>query len=167
MGCQWLLRFASQEGTGFLFSVCPSRIDKLSGAFSFRTSLFRRKIHSDPQISFTFAPISSTFKTTSNTSGCPAGFVGKFGFNARLTDKNTSPPLSNLLVKVTALSNGNLLQNADGGPAGVGATLTVPKTGGFADAMLSPGQFVDVPFVICLKTRTAFSFFVDVMGVQR
>ena len=55
----------------------------------------------------------------------------------------------------------------NGGPAGVGATLTVPKTGGFADALLSPGQFVDVPFVICLKTRTAFSFFVDVMGVTK
>ncbi|MDP2607365.1 MAG: RHS repeat domain-containing protein [Deltaproteobacteria bacterium] len=115
----------------------------------------------------TFAPVTSSFSTTANTSGCPAGFVGKFSFNARLSDKSSSPALSNLLVKVTALSNGNLLQNADGGPAGVGATLTVPKTGGFADALLGPGQFVDVPFAICLKTRTAFSFFVDVLGVTQ
>ena len=135
-----------------------------------RTSQLVRSIVPTPVVVnnfVTFAPVTSSFSTTANTSGCPAGFVGKFSFNARLADKSNSPALSNLLVKVTALSNGNLLQNADGGPAGVGATLTVPKTGGFADALLGPGQFVDVPFVICLKTRTAFSFFVDVLGVTQ
>ncbi|HLE61482.1 MAG TPA: hypothetical protein VI750_00015, partial [Pyrinomonadaceae bacterium] len=114
-----------------------------------------------------FVPTTSTFRTTSNTSGCPAGFVGKFGFNARLTDKNTSPPLSDLMAKVTTLTNGNLLQNADGGPAGVGATLTVPRTGGFADGTLNPNESVDVPFTICLKQMKAFSFFVDVLGLTQ
>ena len=115
----------------------------------------------------TFAPINSSIATTSNASGCPAGFVGKFSFNARLIDKNTSPPLSDLMAKVTTLSNGNLLQNADGGPAGVGATLTVPKAGNFSDGLLSPNEFVDVPFTICLKQMKAFSFFVDVLGVTQ
>jgi hypothetical protein len=113
----------------------------------------------------TFAPINSTFQTTANTSGCPAGFVGKFSFNARLTDKKSSPALSRLLVKVTTLTNGNLLQNADGGPAGVGATLTVANGGGFADGALNPGEFVDVPFIICLQQNKAFSFLVDVFGI--
>jgi hypothetical protein len=112
-----------------------------------------------------FVPISSSFDATTNTSGCPAGFVGKFSFNARLTDPNTSPALSDLLGKVTTLTNNNLLQNADGGPGGVGATFTVPKSGDFSDGVLSPGEFVDVPFVICLKQFTQFSFFVDVLGV--
>lgn len=115
----------------------------------------------------TFVPITSSFRATSNTSGCPAGFVGKFSFNARLADKNTSPPLSDLMAKVTTLTNGNLLQNADGGPAGVGATLTVPKAGNFSDGLLSPNEFVDVPFTICLKQMKAFSFFVDVLGLTQ
>jgi hypothetical protein len=115
----------------------------------------------------TFAPLASTAKTTANTLGCPAGFVGKFSFNARLTDKSGSPSLTNLLAKVTTLSNGNLLQNADSGPAGVGATLTVARTGSFSDAVLSPKEFVDVPFTICLKQNKAFSFFVDVLGVTQ
>jgi hypothetical protein len=92
--------------------------------------------------------------------------VGKFSFNARLTDQNTSPALSDLLGKVTTLTNNNLLQNADGGPGGVGATFTVPQSGNFSDRVLSPGEFVDVPLVICLKQFTQFSFFVDVLGVE-
>jgi len=112
-----------------------------------------------------FEPISSSFQTTANTSGCPAAFVGKFNFDARLFN-NSSPSMSKLLVKVATLTNGNLLQNADGGPAGVGATLTVPKTGSFSDGVLSPGEFVDVPFSICLKDENPFSFFVDVLGLQ-
>ena len=70
------------------------------------------------------------------------------------------------LVKVATLTNGNLLQNADGGPAGVGATLTVPKTGSFSDGVLSPGEFVDVPFSMCLKDENPFTFFVDLLGIQ-
>jgi hypothetical protein len=81
-----------------------------------------------------------------------------------LADKNTSPDLTNLLVRVATLSNGNLLQNADGGAGGVGSSLTVPSTGAYADGILSPGQSVDVPFLICLKQNKSFSFFVDVLG---
>jgi hypothetical protein len=70
-----------------------------------------------------------------------------------------------MLAKVTTLTNGNLLQNADNGPGGVGATLTITRTGDFSDAQLSPGQFVDVPFIICLRDERQFSFFVNVLGV--
>jgi hypothetical protein len=106
-----------------------------------------------------FEPIASTFRTTSNTNGCPSGFVGKLSFNARLTDKNTSPPLSSLIIQVANITNGNLLQNADGGPGGVGATLTPPNTS------LSPGRSEKVLFVICLKQMGEFSFFVNILGI--
>jgi len=114
--------------------------------------------------SVTFVPLGSTFKTVTNTSGCPAGFVGKFSFKARLTNKSNSQ-LSDLLVKVATLSNGNLLQNADGGPGGVGAVMTVPQKNGYSDGILIKNEFVDVPFIICLKQKKAFSFFVDVLGI--
>lgn len=114
----------------------------------------------------TFAPISSTYQYTSNTTGCPTGYVGKYSFKAKLTN-TSSNLLSNLAVKVTTLTNNNLLQNADGGPAGAGATLTVPKLNGYTDGLLSKGEYVDIPFVLCLKKRTGFSFYVDVWGITQ
>jgi hypothetical protein len=111
-------------------------------------------------------PIDSTVETTADTSGCPAGFVGKFNFSATLTNKSTSPSLSHLMAKVTTLTNGNLLQNADFGPGGVGSTLTIAKRGDFSDGVLSAAEFVDVPFSICLKNTGPFDFFVDVLGKQ-
>jgi hypothetical protein len=113
----------------------------------------------------TFTPMSWTYKTTSDTSGCPAGCVGTFSFTARLTDKSSSPELTQLVVKVMTLTAGNYLQNADGGPARQGAILTVLQTGDYADGLLSPRQYVDVPFVICLQQYKPFTFLVDVLGV--
>jgi hypothetical protein len=114
----------------------------------------------------TLVPLAATYRTTSDSTGCPSGFVGKFGFDARLTNENSSPPLSDLAVKVKTLSNGNLLQNADGGNGGVGSTLTVPKTNGYADGTLSPEESVVVHFSICLKTKKPFTFFVDMLGMH-
>jgi len=111
----------------------------------------------------TFEPIESTFNTTTNASGCPSGFVSVFSFDARLTNISDSA-VSDLVVQVKTLTNGNLLQNSDGGPAGIGALLTVPQKDGFADGLLSPGEVVDVPFVICLQEVEPFTFFVDVRG---
>ena len=113
-----------------------------------------------------FQPLSSTFQTTSSTSGCPANFVGRFNFDARLTNKSSSVSLTNLAAKIATLTNGNLLQNADGGPAGVGATLTIAKIGSYFDGVLNPAEFVDAPFSICLKDSNPFDFFVDVLGLR-
>ena len=110
-----------------------------------------------------FEPGPSTFHFTPDPTGCPEGFVGKFSFEARLTNASESS-LTDLVVAVTTLTNGNLLQNADGGPGGVGAQLTVPQDDGFADGVLSPDEFVDVPFIICLTQRQPFTFVVDVFG---
>ncbi len=92
--------------------------------------------------------ISSTYNATTDTTGCPEGFVGKFSFDARL-ENSSSDTLSNLMCECTTLTNGNLF-NADGGPGGEGASLTIPMTGGYSDGELSPGEYVDVHFEICL-----------------
>jgi len=113
-----------------------------------------------------FEPIKSTYTTTSDTIGCPPGFVGKFSFDAKLTNKGSSPPLSNLVVQVKKLTNGNLLHNADGGHGGAGSILTVLKKDGYSDGILSPGESVDVNFIICLKEKRSFSFIVDVLGIK-
>jgi hypothetical protein len=113
----------------------------------------------------TFTPLPSTFQTTADTAGCPAGFAGTFHFTARLTAKPGSPALTDLRVQVQTLTNGNLLQNADGGPGGVGATVTVPQADAFVDGLLRPDEAVDVPFVVCLQQISPFRFLVDVLGI--
>jgi hypothetical protein len=110
-------------------------------------------------------PDPASFATSSDTSGCPSPFTAKFTFAATLSNEGSSP-LSHLLVKTTDLSNDNLLENADYGAAGVGANLTVPRSGDFSDGVLGPGELVNVPFSICLITVEPFSFFVDVTGIQ-
>jgi hypothetical protein len=111
-----------------------------------------------------FDPLPDTFTFTADATGCPEGFAGTFSFEARLTNISQSA-LTDLVVAVTELTNGNLLQNANGGPGGVGAHLTVPQQDEFSEGVLSPDEFVDVPFVICLTQRRPFTFVVDVIGV--
>ncbi|WP_347275599.1 carbohydrate binding domain-containing protein [Candidatus Kuenenia sp.] len=111
----------------------------------------------------TFKPIKSTYTTTSDTSDCGDGFVGQFSFDARLTNKCNSS-LNGLVVEVTELTNNNVLQNADGGAGGVGSRLTVQNEGDYADGVLSPGESVDVNFIICLTNSNRFRFVVDVLG---
>ena len=113
----------------------------------------------------TFVPLASTYRTSSAPADCPSGFVGQFSFEARLTVKNSSPPISDLAVQVKNLTNGNLLHNADGGDGGVGSTLAVFEKNGYSDGILSRGEFVDVNFSICLKDNKPFTFFVDVLGM--
>ncbi len=111
----------------------------------------------------TFDPTASTFTFTPNPTGCPKGFVGTFSFEARLINTSDSS-LTGLVVVVTTLTNGNLLQNADGGLGGIGAGLTVPRQDDFTDGVLSPEELVDVFFRICLTQRRPFQFMVDVVG---
>ncbi|MCP3999888.1 MAG: hypothetical protein GY727_03160, partial [Gammaproteobacteria bacterium] len=111
-----------------------------------------------------FEPDPSTYSTTSDTTGCPDGFVGNFSFDARLTN-TSSDTLTNLMCQCTTLTNGNLMHNADGGPDGEGGILTIPKTGDYSDGELNPGESVDVHFEICLKEWKRFQFYVDVLGI--
>lgn len=112
-----------------------------------------------------FEPIISTFITSTDNSGCPEEFVGKFYFDARLTNTNKRDiSISDLTVVVRTITKGNLLQKADGSTGGVGSILRVPKKDGFSDGLLSTGESVDVNFVICLTELSPFRFFVDVLG---
>jgi hypothetical protein len=112
-----------------------------------------------------FVPIAATFTTTSDTTGCPAGFAGTFSFVATLRNED-GVPLRNVAARAWTLTNRNLLKNADGGPRGVGATLTIQKTGSYTDGVLSPGEAVDVPFSICLTSNAPFTLLADVVGIH-
>jgi hypothetical protein len=100
---------------------------------------------------------------TPEPTGCPANFVGTFAFAARLTSRSTHP-LAALVVQVAALSPGTLLQNAEGGPGGVGARVSEPRQEDYTDGRLGPAEFVDVPFIMCVQERVPFQCFVNVLG---
>ena len=112
----------------------------------------------------TLVPLPATFQTTRTPTGCPQALSGPSASGARLAAKPTSPPLADLVVAVTTLTDGNLLQNAEGGPGGVGARVPVPQQAGFADGVLHPGESVEVPLVICLTKIAPFTLLVDVRG---
>jgi hypothetical protein len=122
------------------------------------------RVNVDSLVNFT--PMTATYRTLSDTTGCPAGFAGKFTFTASLTNKSTSPAIQGLAVQVLTLSNGNVLLDPQTNAllGGSGAVMLVPEQGMNADGLLGPGEEVDVPFIICLETRQSFQFFVDVIG---
>jgi hypothetical protein len=77
------------------------------------------------------------------------------------TFTNTSAgTIRDVFFEVIQLTGGNLLLNADGGPGGVGATLTPALW----DGTLGPGEAVTVAFVIGLQSRIPFGFQVNVRG---
>ena len=86
-----------------------------------------------------------------------------FVHNAADTDT-----LSGLFFDVAVLTGeGNVLCNADGGPGGVGSTLTVPipLASDYSDGLLGPGESFDVEFVIGLVVHEPFDFFVNTLGI--
>jgi len=110
-----------------------------------------------------FEPDPSTYSFSRNTVGCPSGYVGKFYFDALLT--NTSDyDLTNLFVEINTLTNGNMCLTDDG-LVGVGERFEVPMEDSYGDGWLSPDEYVDIPFTICLRNRRPFRFFVDVLGI--
>ena len=70
-------------------------------------------------------------------------------------------------MQVQTLTNGNVLFDPQTNKplGGEGAVMQVPKTGQYADGLLSSGESVEVPFVLCLKTFQPFQFFVNVSGI--
>ena len=74
---------------------------------------------------------------------------------------NTGPvSISELFFEVFHLTGGNLVENADEGPGGVGATLTP----GSPDRLLLPGESMTMTFRIHLATMNPFQFLVRVRG---
>jgi len=110
-----------------------------------------------------FGPDQATYSFTPDASGCPSGFVGKFGFAAQLANISQST-LTALQVQVAELSNGNLVLTEAGTTIGEGGSFPVPDKDDYSDGDLAPSEAVDVPFTICLKNMQPFRFFVDVLG---
>ena len=105
------------------------------GAFEF-FPVVNNLVTLDPDLDTSFNP--------TPVPGAPAGI-----FTISATFTNTSgTALRFPFFTVTELSGGNLLLNADEGTQGVGATVT-PNVG---DQVLSPGETVQVDFVIGLQT---------------
>jgi hypothetical protein len=110
----------------------------------------------------TFEPDTSTYTFTLNTDGCHVGAVGKFTFDATLTNISEKE-LSNLFVEVDELTNANLLLT-DNGLIGENERFEIPKINDYDDGYLSADEYVDVPFTVCLKNTKPFRFFVNVLG---
>jgi len=109
----------------------------------------------------TFDRIRSTYYlagSCSRLSQQPLGEV--FGFTARLTARDSAPPLTQLIVRIVRLTPDRYVLS-------VGRDydlMPVPQVGQYADGVLSEGESVDVPFAICLPNRDPFAFEVDVWG---
>ena len=99
------------------------------------------------------------FDTSFNPTPVPNAPAGTFTIGATFTN-TSNRPLRFPFFTVTELSGDNVLFNAEEGPRGVGATVT-PNVG---DQVLSPGETVNVDFVIGLQTSTPFTFFVDLFA---
>jgi len=112
----------------------------------------------------TFEPDPSTYLFNPDSTDCQAGAVGKFSFNATLANTSVKV-LSKMSVQIDELTNDNLcLTNA--GLIGEGQLFEVPEIDDYADGYLSPEEYVDVPFTVCLKNKKPFRFFVNVAGVD-
>jgi hypothetical protein len=109
-----------------------------------------------------FVPKPESYFRSADTTGCPAGFVGTFGFEALLTNIGAQP-LSALQVEVSTLTQRNLLLTG-GSLLGSGETFFVDRAEDYADGVLGPAEKVNVPFKLCLKTKAKFQFFTNVLG---
>ena len=67
-------------------------------------------------------------------------------------------PIVDPFFEVFYLTGGNLVENADGGPGGIGSVVTPPAR------QLLPGESVTVTFRIRLVTRDPFQFLVRLRG---
>jgi uncharacterized repeat protein (TIGR01451 family) len=78
-----------------------------------------------------------------------------------MTFINTSThTLDNIFFAVAWISHSNLVLNADGGPAGQGAVVTLPPPALGEDFLLTPGEAFTVTFQIALQAP--FPFYLDV-----
>jgi hypothetical protein len=110
----------------------------------------------------TFQPDPSTFMFSQDASGCPESHVGKFKFEAQLTNISQSYLLS-LAIEIAQLTGSNVLLS-EAGLLGEGERFNVPEEDDLLDGRLSPQESVEVPFTVCLKERKPFRLFVDVLG---
>jgi hypothetical protein len=106
-----------------------------------------------------FDVIDSSFETDTDTMGCPLESRGTFSFTATLFNKSMNA-ISDTLIEVVELSNGNLLLT-DVGVLEAGARFPVQ---GIVD-VIGPSEPIDVLFKVCLQTLEPFKFLVNALGV--
>jgi hypothetical protein len=111
----------------------------------------------------TFEVIKGSLQVTPD-GACPSGFAAVVSFDARLRNVGDRT-LTDLVVEVNTLSNGNLLLNAIAGANAEGALWMVPLEGDYSEGELVPGSSVVVPFLICSKEQQRFTLVVDVLVV--
>jgi hypothetical protein len=51
----------------------------------------------------------SSQRTTTNTVGCPANYIGRFSFNAKLTNNTSQIDLSEVIIEIQNIGNENLV----------------------------------------------------------
>ncbi len=107
-------------------------------------------------------PLEYTFRFKPTTE-CPDGYIGLFSFDSELINIDICS-LSNLMVEVIELTNGNLIRNSDGGVEGVGSFITIEEKDEYSDGILNLGESVNITFEICVKEKKPFRFFVDLWG---
>ncbi|GJQ59120.1 MAG: hypothetical protein D8M57_04865 [Candidatus Scalindua sp. AMX11] len=117
---------------------------------------------------FSGTPDRSTF--TFDPTQVPDGPGGTFTFSVDFC--NTEPMGGAILTElrsVTQQTSGSFVAflNRDSGPPGKGSVILFPKTGGYADALLMPGECVRVDYEIGLLQRSSFRFFVDIFGMEQ
>ncbi len=108
-------------------------------------------------------PIESTYQWTSDTTGCPADFVGQFRFDVEI--ENTSDgPLTDLVIQVVELTGGNRLNIAEVESGNEETKLIIPKRDDYSDGELNSAETVILPFVICMKEWKPFKLLIDLLG---
>ena len=113
----------------------------------------------------TFKPAVSSYQFISDTRGCPSGFVGKFYFDATMTNI-AEKEFSDLFVEVYELTNNNLLLT-NNRLIEVGGRFAVPNSDDYTDGILSHKEYVHVPFCVCLQDENPFSFFTSVLSTAK
>jgi hypothetical protein len=106
-------------------------------------------------------------------SGCPDGsnFVGKYNFYAvfrnvgnRFERVKKQKTASNLEIKVRKMAEGDVLL-ANFRALDLGQSFLLPRTGGYSDGILSPGEQVVLPLSVCSATGARLEFDVDAFGL--
>jgi probable HAF family extracellular repeat protein len=140
--------------------------DDSSGEHSFVTT-FPNDAGFNVNSDLDFVPLTATYSSVGDTTACPATSVGKFSFKALLTNKSSGSGMTGISVHVVTLSNGNVLLDPQTNAVlgAEGGVMRVPEVGQYADGLLSPGESVEVPFVLCVRTFEPFQFFVDVFTI--
>lgn len=96
-------------------------------------------------------------------SGVSGSYAGIKSYTA-LLENISQETLSDLIVRVESMTNGNGLLNADMAPSGQGASLTVAPAQEYTDGQLGPGESVDVPLRFCVREDTPFTLEVNING---